>query len=110
MLEVFGYLASLVTVSSLMMSNIWRLRWLNLVGALALMVYSWALGAWPLVARALRVHPAEPDAGGVVRVRARGGRGGPHSSGLRDAGLPGPEERELERFVEHQSVVQSEKS
>ncbi|MBU1068870.1 hypothetical protein KJ975_04795 [Myxococcota bacterium] len=50
MLEVFGYLASVVTVSSLMMSNIWRLRWLNLVGALALMAYSWALGAWPLVA------------------------------------------------------------
>jgi len=50
MLEVFGYLASAVTVTSLMMGNIWRLRWLNLAGALALAVYSWALGAWPLVA------------------------------------------------------------
>ncbi|MBU1410527.1 hypothetical protein KKC22_03325 [Myxococcota bacterium] len=50
MLEVFGYLASAVTVASLMMSNIWRLRWLNLAGALSLMVYSLFLRAWPLVA------------------------------------------------------------
>jgi len=50
MLEVFGYLASAVTVASLMMSNIWRLRWLNLGGALALLVYSSFLRAWPLVA------------------------------------------------------------
>ncbi len=50
MLELFGYLASLVTVISLMMGNIVRLRMLNLAGALALAAYSAAIHAWPLVA------------------------------------------------------------
>lgn len=50
MLEVFGYLASAITIVSLMMGNIVRLRLLNLTGALALAAYSWAISAWPLVA------------------------------------------------------------
>lgn len=50
MLEIFGYIASFITVISLMMSNIVRLRILNLTGAVALAIYSFLIGAWPLVA------------------------------------------------------------
>lgn len=50
MLELLGYAASVVTAASLMMSNIWRLRWLNLAGSAMLLVYGVALKAWPVAA------------------------------------------------------------
>jgi len=50
MLELFGYAASAITALSLMMSNIWRLRWLNLSGSAMLMVYGILLNAWPVAA------------------------------------------------------------
>ncbi|MDD4004782.1 MAG: hypothetical protein PHW69_06210 [Elusimicrobiaceae bacterium] len=50
MTEFIGYLASVLIAISLMMSNIWRLRWLNLLGAAALTVYGIVLRAWPVAA------------------------------------------------------------
>ena len=50
MLELLGYAASVLTAISLMMSNIWRLRWLNLSGSALLMVYGILLKAWPVAA------------------------------------------------------------
>ncbi len=50
MIELFGYAASVLTAISLMMSNIWRLRWLNLAGSILLMVYGVLVKAWPVVA------------------------------------------------------------
>ena len=50
MLEIFGYAASALTAVSLMMSNIWKLRWLNMGGSAMLMVYGIALRAWPVAA------------------------------------------------------------
>lgn len=49
-LEIFGYVASGITALSLTMSNVWKLRWINLIGAAGLMVYSYMLQAWPLAA------------------------------------------------------------
>ncbi|NLO90485.1 MAG: hypothetical protein GX410_00650 [Elusimicrobia bacterium] len=50
MLELFGYAASVITALSLMMSNIWKLRWLNMTGSAMLMVYAVTLRAWPVAA------------------------------------------------------------
>ena len=49
-LEILGYVASGITALSLTMSNVWKLRWINLIGAAGLMVYSYMLQAWPLTA------------------------------------------------------------
>lgn len=46
--EIIGYTASVLVAISLTMSNIWRLRWINLLGALALTVYGVLLRAWPV--------------------------------------------------------------
>lgn len=48
MLEAFGYLASVITAISLMMGNIWKLRWFNLIGSLMLMIYAMVLKTWPV--------------------------------------------------------------
>ena len=50
MLELFGYAASVITAMSLMMSNIWKLRWLNMAGSGMLMIYSVFVRAWPVAA------------------------------------------------------------
>ena len=48
-LELFGYAASLIIAVSLMMTSVFRLRVLNLVGSAAFMVYAVFIEAWPVV-------------------------------------------------------------
>ncbi|ABI40101.1 conserved hypothetical protein [Shewanella sp. MR-4] len=48
--EWVGYLASVVVAISLMMSNIKKLRWLNLLGALLFVAYGMAIQAYPVAA------------------------------------------------------------
>jgi len=44
-----GYIASVVVAISLTMTNIRRLRWINLVGALAFTVYGYVLALYPVL-------------------------------------------------------------
>ncbi|GGM79730.1 YgjV family protein [Shewanella xiamenensis] len=48
--EWVGYLASVVVAISLMMSNIKKLRWLNLLGAALFVAYGMAIQAYPVAA------------------------------------------------------------
>lgn len=48
--EWVGYLASVVVAISLMMSNIKKLRWLNLIGAALFVAYGMAIQAYPVAA------------------------------------------------------------
>jgi hypothetical protein len=47
-LELIGYLASLLVAISLMMSNIVRLRILNLIGSFTFTIYGALIDAWPV--------------------------------------------------------------
>ncbi|MCU7495069.1 MAG: hypothetical protein HF314_03960 [Ignavibacteria bacterium] len=49
-LELIGYLASLLVAASLTMSNIWKLRWINLTGALMFVIYALSVHAYPVFA------------------------------------------------------------
>jgi hypothetical protein len=49
-LESVGYLGSVLVAVSLMMSNIRRLRWINLVGAAVFSIYGALIAAWPVFA------------------------------------------------------------
>jgi hypothetical protein len=46
--DVIGYVASVLVAVSLMMSNIVRLRVLNLLGALTFVTYGALIEAWPV--------------------------------------------------------------
>ncbi|PTA51135.1 hypothetical protein C9I43_11810 [Shewanella morhuae] len=46
--EWIGYLASVVVAISLMMSNIKKLRWWNLIGAALFVAYGIAISAYPV--------------------------------------------------------------
>lgn len=48
LLEVFGYVASVLIALSLMMSNIKQLRWINLFGAAAFSIYGYFIDAYPV--------------------------------------------------------------
>ena len=48
MQELIGYAGSALVAASLMMSNIWRLRWINLLGAVFLAAYGLAVRAYPV--------------------------------------------------------------
>lgn len=48
MLEILGYVASVLVAISLMMRSILRLRVINLVGSLTFAVYGWLIGAVPV--------------------------------------------------------------
>ena len=50
MAEIIGYIGSVLVALSLMMSNIWRLRWINLAGAAFFVVYGLAVRAYPVAA------------------------------------------------------------
>jgi hypothetical protein len=50
LIEVYGYLGSVLVAISLMMSNIKRLRWINLVGAGMFSSYGLIIQAWPVAA------------------------------------------------------------
>ena len=47
--EIIGYAGSVLVAVSLMMSSLVRLRWINLVGALAFAVYGWFVEAYPVL-------------------------------------------------------------
>jgi hypothetical protein len=49
-LDFFGYIGSVLVAISLMMSNIKRLRWINLVGAAVFSTYGFLIGAIPVFA------------------------------------------------------------
>ena len=46
--EYLGYLASAFLIISLMMSNVVKLRWFNLVGCVCFTLYGLVIGAWPV--------------------------------------------------------------
>lgn len=48
MMEWIGYAGSALVALSLMMDNIWRLRWINLAGAAFFVAYGLAVGAYPV--------------------------------------------------------------
>ena len=48
--QVIGYVGSALIALSMLMNNIWRLRWINLVGASTMAVYGFAIGALPVLA------------------------------------------------------------
>lgn len=49
-LELYGYLGSVLIAISLMMGDIRKLRWINLVGAGTFASYGLLIGAWPVAA------------------------------------------------------------
>lgn len=49
-IELYGYLGSVLVAVSLMMSNILSLRWINLVGAGMFSSYGVIIEAWPVAA------------------------------------------------------------
>ena len=48
--EMLGYAGTVVVAISLMMNNIWRLRWLNFFGAMLFSIYGLLIGAYPVFA------------------------------------------------------------
>ncbi len=48
LLDLFGYVGSVLVAISLMMSNIKRLRWINLIGAFIFSTYGFLIGAIPV--------------------------------------------------------------
>lgn len=49
MVQAVGYAGSVLIAASMMMGNIWRLRWINLAGAALFVAYGLMLRAWPVV-------------------------------------------------------------
>lgn len=49
LLEIFGYIGSILVVVSMMMTSIKRLRILNITGSVISTTYSIIVGAWPIV-------------------------------------------------------------
>lgn len=49
-LEIFGYIASVTTAISLMMSSVLRLRWINMIGSILFTIYGLLIGAMPVAA------------------------------------------------------------
>jgi hypothetical protein len=48
--QLIGYVGSTLIALSMLMNNIWRLRWINLVGASTMAIYGFAIGAVPVLA------------------------------------------------------------
>ena len=78
-LEVLGWVGSAILVWSLLQTRILRLRLLNLVGCLVLIVYNGIVGVWPMVGLNVTlavinvVHLRGDETVGVVLVRDAGG-------------------------------------
>ncbi len=49
-LQIIGYIGSVIIAVSLMMNNIWRLRWVNLFGAGTFAIYGLLVNAYPVFA------------------------------------------------------------
>jgi len=69
MLELLGYAASVLTAVSLMMGNIWKLRWFNLAGSGLLAFYAVLVHAWPVAA--VNVFIVGVDAYYIWELRSR---------------------------------------
>ena len=48
-LEIFGYIASITIVVSLLMTSIKKLRIINGIGAILFIIYAWLIGSFPAV-------------------------------------------------------------
>lgn len=48
LLEILGYIASLIVLISLLMSSIIKLRWINLLGSAVFSLYGFLIGAFPV--------------------------------------------------------------
>ena len=55
LLEAMGYTASLIILVSMLMTNVYRLRQINLAGALMFGCYGYIIQAWPVVAMNLMI-------------------------------------------------------
>ena len=89
--QLVGYVGSTLIALSMLMNNIWRLRWINLVGASTMAVYGFAIDALPVLA--LNLFIACVDVYYLIQLDRR-----------RDTftALPFPDERYpyLRRFLE----------
>ena len=47
--ELIGYLGTALILVSMMMTSVLRLRWLNLAGSVASMIYALICGTWPVL-------------------------------------------------------------
>lgn len=50
MVEIIGYIGSALVALSLTMSNIWKLRWINMIGAVFFVLYGLVVKTYPVVA------------------------------------------------------------
>lgn len=48
LVEIIGYSASIFVAISLMMTNIVKLRWINLTGCILFVIYGVIISAWPV--------------------------------------------------------------
>ena len=55
LLEGMGYTASVIILISMLMTNVYRLRQINLIGALLFALYGYIIHAWPVVAMNLMI-------------------------------------------------------
>ena len=67
MIELIGYLASALVAVSLVMTNVWRLRLLNFIGAAVFVVYGVAGRVYPVIA--VNLFIAGVDLYYLVRMR-----------------------------------------
>ena len=67
MIEFIGYLASALVAGSLVMTNVWRLRLLNFIGASVFVVYGVAGQVYPVIA--VNLFIAAVDLYYLVRMR-----------------------------------------
>jgi hypothetical protein len=67
--EWIGYAGSLLIAASLLMNNIWKLRWINLAGALLFIVYGLCLRSYPVLL--LNAFIAGADAYYLYRISTR---------------------------------------
>ena len=49
LLEIFGYIGSVLVVSSMLMTSVTKLRIINMCGSVISTIYSIIVGAWPIV-------------------------------------------------------------
>ena len=68
-MEWIGYAGSVLIAGSLLMSNIWKLRWINLSGALLFTVYGLCMRSYPVLL--LNVFIAGADAYWLYRISLR---------------------------------------
>ncbi|WP_298441071.1 YgjV family protein [uncultured Ferrimonas sp.] len=48
LVEIVGYAASVFVAVSLMMTNVTKLRWINMTGCILFVIYGASIGAWPV--------------------------------------------------------------